>query len=136
MLDSVDILSFIAVFEVDSLEVAGFYLLLAVPSIFLLWKQPVHNAGRRVLLVYTIVMLAMNTVFFVFMAIQTLSTISVEIQQSEPSKLTWLGLVVPIILRTPPILLNDILFVSTVLEALTKRCRQLSPHRSIERSSS
>jgi hypothetical protein len=81
-------------------------------------------------------MLAMNTVFFVFMAIQTLSTISVEIQQSEPSKLTWLGLVVPVILRTPPILLNDILFVSTVLEALTKRCRQLNPYRSIERSSS
>jgi hypothetical protein len=81
-------------------------------------------------------MLAMNTVFFVFMAIQTLSTISVEIQHSEPLKLTWLGLVVPIILRTPPILLNDILFVSTTLEGLTKRCRQLKPHRSIERSSS
>jgi hypothetical protein len=86
----------------------GFYLLLAIPSIYYLWKQPAHNTGRRILLVYTSFMLFMNTAFFVFMALWTRALLSQE-QYSTTSATT---VVSGVIMGTPPILLNDLLFVS------------------------
>jgi hypothetical protein len=88
--------------------VIGLYVFLALSSIYFLWRQPVHNAGRRILLAYTVVMLGLNSSFLVVMATWTRALLSFERYRGSSDATVLPGL----LMGAPPILLNDILFVS------------------------
>jgi hypothetical protein len=88
--------------------VTGLYVFLALSSIYFLWRQPAHNVGRRILLAYTVVMLGLNSSFLVLMATWTRALLSVESYRSSSDATVLPGL----LMGAPPILLNDVLFVS------------------------
>jgi hypothetical protein len=83
--------------------------LLAIASVYLLWKQPAtRGAGRTILILYTVGMLVLNTIFFVSLVMSTIFSLTI-MKMEDPGNhwLRYIGL-----LRAPPILLNDMLFVT------------------------
>lgn len=94
----------------------GFYLLLSVPSIYMLWYQP-RTPSRRVLLPYTSCMLVINTACFGFMAIQTDQASQYFkggppiLEQSKPFGRCGMGRLAMAVFQTLSVLSNDLLFV-------------------------
>jgi hypothetical protein len=105
-------------------------MLLSISSIYMLWHQP-RTPSRRVLLPYTIGMLAINTAFLVLVEIN--ADLILQFYQDEIARKSFIGLdpdneqflsycgkgaVSMQILRTLPVLFNDMLFVRSHHQAL------------------
>jgi hypothetical protein len=118
---TLDTVSFYAIFgprHIRDLVYIGLYMLLGVSSIYMLWRQP-RTPCQRALLPYTSCMLILNTAFFLILAINADDLLQYYGNAYSQSHLNA-GLVdncgrVSIslqVLRTVPVLLNDIVFVS------------------------
>jgi hypothetical protein len=111
---------------------AGCYLLLSIASIRALWRQA-RTLSRRVLLHYTVVMLVLNTVFFVLMAIDT--NLSFKHKAESPNSTSTIaqfdncGIMTDLmrLIRVLAVLLNDLLFVSEQAHPMSSIWLELEP---------